>query len=740
MTFLHLGLLGGAAFIAVPIILHLVMRKQPKHLEFPALRFIKQREHANRRRLRLRHLLLLLLRCAVLALLAFALARPSINSAGTLADQEAPAAVAMVIDSNPRMEYRHRNQTRIQAAQETALWLLPQLPRESDVAIVDSRPGAPGFSVDSGAARQRIRTLASTPVARPLVEVMQGALELLAKSDKPRKEIYVFSDLASPAWPPTAAAELQRRLKAIEGIGVYLIDVGVTDVQNFGLHEIKLSSQVLSNNTPLQIQTTLLHAGAEGERTAELYVLDPAGQATKRSQQIAKLRSGENLQLEFRLGGLGPGMHQGYVKIPGEDGLAADDVRYFTVSVNRPWRVLIATGGKPNEAGLFLREALAPAPLRAKGAAAFDCELVGIDKLNSLKLEQYQAICLLDPPALADAVWQRLSAFAAQGGGVAIFLGHNSRPIDAFNSPVVQELLPGKLVREWRAGQHDVYIASDRMQHPLLSKFRPLEGNVPWTSLPVFRHWELGPLAKGDDIVLAFTNGQPALVERPLEKGHVLVMTTPVSDPANRRDTWNLLPTGEEPWPFVMLANEMMLYLVGSRETRLNYTVGETAVLALQSNQHQPMFAVTTPRGDTVRQAADDARGNVAVTFTDSPGNYQVRAGGGQGAVSLGFSANLPGDVSQLDRASAEDLRQLFGDVKMRIARNREEIDRNVNMQRVGRELYPLLIILMVGFLAAEQLLSNYFYRVQPGGRTPERNTGEKSPVKQQPSEAVMAG
>ena len=64
MTFLHVAMLGGAALVAVPIVLHLIMRQQPRIAEFPALRFIKLREQSNRRRLQLRHLLLLLLRCA----------------------------------------------------------------------------------------------------------------------------------------------------------------------------------------------------------------------------------------------------------------------------------------------------------------------------------------------------------------------------------------------------------------------------------------------------------------------------------------------------------------------------------------------------------------------------------------------------------------------------------------------------------------------------------------------------
>ena len=81
MTFLNLSLLAGIGLIAVPIVLHLIMRRQPKQFEFPALRFVKRRQFANTQRLQLRSLALLALRCAALAMAALALARPSVASA-----------------------------------------------------------------------------------------------------------------------------------------------------------------------------------------------------------------------------------------------------------------------------------------------------------------------------------------------------------------------------------------------------------------------------------------------------------------------------------------------------------------------------------------------------------------------------------------------------------------------------------------------------------------------------------
>ena len=60
LSFLTPMLLAGAALVAVPIVLHLIMRRKPVKREFPALRFLLEKSVANRRRLRFSHLLLLL--------------------------------------------------------------------------------------------------------------------------------------------------------------------------------------------------------------------------------------------------------------------------------------------------------------------------------------------------------------------------------------------------------------------------------------------------------------------------------------------------------------------------------------------------------------------------------------------------------------------------------------------------------------------------------------------------------
>ena len=276
--FLNPGLLAGAGLVAVPIVLHLIMRQKPRHLEFPALRFIQQRHDSNRRRLRLRQLLLLLLRMGVIGLLALALARPTVDAPGVLGDREGPVAAAFVFDTQPHMMYLRDNQTRLEAAREMALWILPRLPEESQVGVLDGRTDESVFQVDLGAAKQRIGRLDATSAGRPVGRLLESAAELLAKSNL-RREIYVFTDLARGGWSREAAGQISQRLQDLHGTSLYLIDVGVEKPQDYGLGEVRLSSQVLARNTPLGISTDISALGISGERVVEMYLLDSVGKS-----------------------------------------------------------------------------------------------------------------------------------------------------------------------------------------------------------------------------------------------------------------------------------------------------------------------------------------------------------------------------------------------------------------------------------------------------------------------------
>src|ERR1700710_2013345 len=84
MAFLNPILLFGMLGVAAPIIIHLLNRQQVERVWWAAMRFLQVSVEKNQRRLRIEDLLLLLVRCAVVLLLALALARPSFKSGAGL--------------------------------------------------------------------------------------------------------------------------------------------------------------------------------------------------------------------------------------------------------------------------------------------------------------------------------------------------------------------------------------------------------------------------------------------------------------------------------------------------------------------------------------------------------------------------------------------------------------------------------------------------------------------------------
>ncbi len=123
------------------------------------------------------------------------------------------------------------------------------------------------------------------------------------------------------------------------------------------------------------------------------------------------------------------------------------------------------------------------------------------------------------------------------------------------------------------------------------------------------------------------------------------------------------------------------------------------------------IFSLRTPEGEELPQAVDQKSGAITMTNTNLAGNYLLRAGGSEAGVRLGFSVNVPAASTDLARLSAEELTNLLGKDRFRLSRGQSEIERDVSLGRTGRELYPLLILLVAIILGLEHVLANKFHR-----------------------------
>lgn len=98
ISFLHPWVLAGLVAAGIPILLHLIQRRQPPVVVFPAVRYLVDTTREHQRRLKLQNLLLLVIRTLLIVLVVLAAAGPTAPIRG--APGHSPAALVLILDNS----------------------------------------------------------------------------------------------------------------------------------------------------------------------------------------------------------------------------------------------------------------------------------------------------------------------------------------------------------------------------------------------------------------------------------------------------------------------------------------------------------------------------------------------------------------------------------------------------------------------------------------------------------------
>ena len=196
MGFLQPLALLGLAAVAVPPLLHLLARRMPPVVVFPALRYLKATEREHSRRLKLRNLLLMLLRMAVIGLIVLAASRPVADvGAGGL---HPPTAVAVIVDNSLSSGAVVSGRTVLDRLRDRANQLFADLAVGDELWIVtaDGQPRRMGRT-DAAAL---LDTLTPMPVRLDLANAARQAATVVEQSSLLAQEVLVLSDLQATAF------------------------------------------------------------------------------------------------------------------------------------------------------------------------------------------------------------------------------------------------------------------------------------------------------------------------------------------------------------------------------------------------------------------------------------------------------------------------------------------------------------------------------------------------------------
>jgi hypothetical protein len=522
MSFLYPAFLIGAIAIALPIVLHLLRRDVAPEVPFTAVRLLK-RSHVERDdRHWLRDLLLLIARVVALLLLAAAFARPYLQGA-------APASVLVVaVDRS----YSMGGPGRFAQALERARKWIDSARAGEQVAVIafDDRAdvlAAPGGKAE---ARTALQGLAAGFGATHYNPVIHKAIELAAGANG---RLVVVTDLQRSGWDGEPPASLPAAWQLdVDDIGASDQNVGVTAV---GLEADRVVATI--HNSGSATRSGRVHVAVDGrEMTAGDYTVN----------------GGSSVQVPVTWRAPGSGTLAVSVDDPG--GLPADDTRYAVLGFRGAARTLIVADGT---SGLYVSRAIESS---TGEESSFDAEHVTGARFSAMSRDEvsnYPVVALLTTSGVDRAARETLGRQVQSGTGLFIAAGAN---VDMAAIAGLADWQPPISAVE----QADVplTLAATDLRHPIFRPFGALAANL--GQVRFARAWRVRP--DGWSVIARFSNGTPALLERPLGQGRVVLMASDV----DRR--WNDFPLHPA---FVPFALETVRYLAGDRHQPREYTIAQ---------------------------------------------------------------------------------------------------------------------------------------------------------------------
>jgi hypothetical protein len=222
MSFLSPAFLAALPLVGIPVLLHLLNRRQQKRVAWGAMRFLVAAATRRRRIWTLTDLLLLLLRIAAFALLILALSRPLLPS--TWLGGSLPRDVLLVLDRSLSTQRRAGQQLAFAALVSRAKALVDELTPNDLVRVVLAGESPQWLSEDPLPANATTRrhlhaqfdALKPTTGAGDLLAAVREAADLEIPKDKSQRVILVLTDRQRQGWRVDQKPiweSVQRRIK-----------------------------------------------------------------------------------------------------------------------------------------------------------------------------------------------------------------------------------------------------------------------------------------------------------------------------------------------------------------------------------------------------------------------------------------------------------------------------------------------------------------------------------------------
>jgi hypothetical protein len=683
MTFLSPWMLYGLGALAAPVIIHLWQRRRVAKVRFSTLRFLKLAATKTSRSSRIEHVLLLLLRCLIFALLVLACARPVLPAkTARFFGADVPRTVVLAIDNSMSMNCRVNGITRLETAKKEALAVVEDLKPGDEVALM-SVGGRPLLliaepTVDHQLARRMIEDIRPGEARSDFSGVFREATKIVARGSRGVRELYFLTDNQTEGWLFDASTVFDAAWKKSD-LHPVIVQPDDHSPANAAVREVKIKSPFVSvgttvsgialvENNSTQPIRNLLEIKLGGERVARSPVEIAAGATVE-------------IPFSFSVATVSGRWARGVASIEG-DNLPDDDQFYFVVPAYRVPRVLVVegqrAGGERLHSGYYLCKALT-----AGEAGAIPPKSISADTLDSMSVEACSAIFLTDIARLGDRAVVRLDRFLQGGGTVVLFPGDlaSASGFSRFDflpakAGAVRNLPPGRLA-----------VRVNDPAHPLFANL--WDSGTPFPALPQGKimDWKINAGAKA---LATFSNSAPLIILGSRGPGRVLIVN------ASADRAWGDFPLSPAFLPLVRQITRLSAEQAGAHTA---YTVDDALPTPPNLPRDEPL-TVMYPDGS--RHELPAGGGAQIVGRAEQCGFYEIRSQ--QEGLLQTFAVNAGRRESNLRVINPAELSKI---VSADTVSGLDNLKLWLAQSRGVAPLWPALLLLALAAFAAESLLSN---------------------------------
>ena len=580
--------LAGTVLSGLPIYIHLLRKHSTTPQPFSSLMFFERRTQSSIKHRRLRYLLLLSLRLAVLLFLILAFANPFINRSA--ASMSSDKLLLLVIDNSFSM----RAGARLADARRDALSVL-ESKRPSDHAQVMALGSQLHVltepTVDPGSLRAAVASVAPGD-SRASFGELASVLRSMVESVRTPIELHLFSDMQRSAM----AASFQEMVLP-PSVTLVLHPVIKEAVPNWAVEGVNAPGEVWDpKKTRVQAVVAGYHTPA-ATRTVSL-VVNGKTVATRNVEVPANGRA----SVEFETLDVPYGFSRCEVKIDSADSLPADDVSLFAVERSDPRRVLFVHEANDTRSPLYFKSALVSA-----AESAFAVESVSVDQTGNLLPSKYSFVVLSDVLSLPSTFENALGSYVKGGGNVLIALGtagaRRSR-VPVFGDNILE-------ARNYsREGQRFLNVGAADSAHPSVEKADR------WAGVKFYF------AVKVDDansrVVVRLSDQTPLLLDKNIGEGRALLLTSGLD---NLTNDFPLDPV------FVPFIDQTARYLSGT-ESRASSRVVDSFLQLRSAKEQAVSVEVVDPAGKRPL-SLKEASAEQTYQLTQA-GFYQLRLANGR--------------------------------------------------------------------------------------------------------------